>query len=216
MLDLGATFDSISRVLCVGAHSDDIEIGAGGALLTLLDRNPGVHVDWVVLSASAERIDEARASAKRFTERAASADIRIESFRERYFPYLPEVKEYFDRLGREIESPDLVFCPRTEDLHQDHRTVSELTANTFRDHLILQYEIVKYDADLGQPNVFVPLTRDRADEKIRWLFELFPSQIPRYWFTDETFRGIMTLRGVESRAAEGYAEGFHCRKLVLY
>jgi LmbE family N-acetylglucosaminyl deacetylase len=216
MLNLGTAFDSISRVLCIGAHSDDIEIGAGGALLTLLDRNPDVHIDWVVMAASAERIEEAHASAKRFTERASSADIRIEGFRERYFPYLPEVKEYFDRLGADIVSPDVIFCPRIEDLHQDHRIVAELTTNTFRDHVILQYEIVKYDADLGQPNVFVPLTAERADEKIRWLFELFPSQIPRYWFTDETFRAMMTLRGVESRAPEGYAEGFHCRKLVLF
>ena len=216
MLNLGAAFDSVARVLCVGAHSDDIEIGAGGAVLTLLDRNPDVHIDWVVLSAAEERVDEARASAKRFTERAASADIRIESFRERFFPYQPEVKEYFDQLGAEIGRPDLILCPRVEDLHQDHRVVAELTANTFRDHLILHYEIVKYDADLGNPNVFVPLTAARADEKIEWLFELFPSQIPRYWFTDETFRGILRLRGVESRAPEGYAEGFHCRKLVLF
>jgi LmbE family N-acetylglucosaminyl deacetylase len=216
MLNLGTAFDSISRVLCVGAHSDDIEIGAGGAILTLLDRNPDVHLDWVVLSAGEERVEEARASAKRFTERAASADVRIEGFRERFFPYLPEVKEYFDHLGRDIDPPDLILCPRTEDLHQDHRVVAELTTNTFRDHLILQYEIVKYDADLGNPNVFVPLSAARADEKIEWLFELFPSQIPRYWFTDETFRGILRLRGVESRAPEGYAEGFHCRKLVVF
>lgn len=217
MLNLGSALveGRVSKVLFLGAHSDDIEIGCGGTVLKLLNLAPRVGVDWIVLSASEGRRSEAEVSARRFLKKAGDARVRVAGFRERYFAFLPELKEYFDALGREL-TPDLVFCPRSEDRHQDHRTVAELTANTFRDHLILHYEIPKYDADLGQPNVFVPLSVEQVDEKIDLLFECFPSQKTRYWFTDETFRGLLRLRGVESRSEHGFAEAFDSRKLVLF
>ena len=135
-------------------------------------------------------------------------------FRERYLPYDPAVKEFFDSLGTRYR-PDIILCPWTGDAHQDHRTVAALTANTFRDHLVLQYEIVKYDGDLGRPSVYVPVSRDQADSKVESLFECFPSQVTRDWFTSETFMGIMRIRGIECKAPSGLAEAFHARKVVL-
>jgi LmbE family N-acetylglucosaminyl deacetylase len=200
------------QLLCLGAHSDDIEIGCGGTVLRLLELVPDLAVDWVVLSAHGERRVEAERAAERFLSGAARSRTHLESFRERFFPFQPELKEYFDQLGRTV-SPDIVFCPRGVDRHQDHRTVADLVENTFRDHLVLQYEIPKYDADLGQPNVFVRLSQEIVDRKIELLFESFPSQHDRYWFTENTFRGLMSIRGVECRAP--YAEGFDGRKMVL-
>jgi LmbE family N-acetylglucosaminyl deacetylase len=216
VLKLGSgNISDISRILCVGAHSDDIEIGCGGTILTLLEANPGIEVDWVVLSALDERGAEAQKSAERFLAGALASSVRIEGFRERYFPYIgSEVKEYFDALAAEV-SPDLIFGHRLDDRHQDHRVVAELVENSFRDHLILQYEIPKYDGDLATPNVYVELTDSILDRKIQNLMSEFPSQADRYWFTEDTFRGLARVRGVESRAASGFAEGFHCRKMVL-
>lgn len=202
----------VRSALFVGAHSDDIEIGCGGTVLRLLELVPDLAVDWVVLSAHGERRVEAERAAEGFLSGASRSRTHLESFRERFFPFQPELKEYFDQLGRTV-SPDIVFCPRGVDRHQDHRTVADLVENTFRDHLVLQYEIPKYDADLGQPNVFVRLGEEIVDRKIELLFESFPSQHDRYWFTDNTFRGLMSIRGVECRAR--YAEGFDGRKLVL-
>ncbi len=213
MLNLGNSFGGVSKVLFLGAHSDDIEIGCGGTVLKLLETIPDVEVDWIVLSAAEERLVEAEASAKRFLGRARTARVQVAEFRERYFPYLPELKEYFDELGHEL-TPDLVFCPRFEDRHQDHRMVAELAANTFRNHLILNYEIPKYDGDLGQPGVFVPLSEPVVTEKIELLFEGFPSQHDRRWFTEQTFRSMLRIRGIE--AGVEFAEAFDCRKLVLF
>jgi LmbE family N-acetylglucosaminyl deacetylase len=205
---------AISSILCVGAHSDDIEIGCGGTMWKLLDANPGLTVHWVVLSAVGERAAEARASAERFLAGAARPTVEVETFRERYFPYLPEVKEYFDALAGRTQ-PDLIFTHRRDDAHQDHRVVAELTFNTYRDHLILEYEIPKYDGDLGRPNVFVTLDESLARRKVRAVVEGFPSQAHRDWFAEETFLGLLRLRGVEARSPGGYAEAFQIRKLVL-
>lgn len=215
MLTIGDPFDParVSRVLCIGAHSDDIEIGCGGAILALRDRIPGVEIDWVVCSARGERRDEAERSAERFAA-GARLTFRVMEFRERYFPHQPEVKEFFDELGGST-NPDLVLVPRTDDAHQDHAVVGNLALNTFRNHLILHYEIVKYDADLGRPNVYVPLSLEHAEQKVDGILEGFPSQSHRPWFDRRTFEGLMRVRGVECHAPSGLAEAFHNGKVVF-
>jgi len=207
-LDLNPT-----SVLCIGAHGDDIEIGAGGTVFQWLATTPGLAVHWVVLAAEGERAAEAERSAERFLS-TATATVELRHFRERFFPHLPELKEYFDELAARVD-PDVILTHTRGDLHQDHRTVAELTLNAFRDHLILEYEIPKYDGDLGQPNAFVHLPGEVADRKVRAILEGFPSQRSRPWFREETFRAMMTLRGIECRAADGLAEAFFARKLVV-
>jgi LmbE family N-acetylglucosaminyl deacetylase len=202
------------RVLAIGSHADDVEIGCGGALLRLAAERPGLEVHWVVLSASAERAEEARASAARFLEGVAVSDVAVEAFRDAFFRYGGEVKEYFEALKGRV-SPDLILTHHGSDLHQDHRLVAELTWNTFRDHLILEYEIPKYDADLGSPNLFVHLDEATARRKVELLLESFPSQRSRPWFTDDLFMALMRLRGMESSSPSGLAEGFHVRKAAL-
>ncbi len=214
MLVLGERGLAPSRVLCIGAHSDDIEIGCGGTLMQLIERCPGLSVDWLVLSATEERREEAEASAARLLANVAASRVWIEPFRERYFPYQPEIKQRFDAL-QAASKPDVVFTHWRGDAHQDHRVASELTANTFRDHLILEYEIPKYDGDLGQPSVYVRLTDAQAGAKVEHLDAAFPSQRSRGWFDADTFRGLMRLRGVECNAPSGMAEAFHARKVVL-
>jgi LmbE family N-acetylglucosaminyl deacetylase len=211
---LGSGPNAPIRILCLGAHSDDIEIGCGGAILRLLAERPGSTVDWVVFSSNPEREIEARASAADFLVGAATRHVTVKAFRESYFPYIAaEIKEFFETL--KATAPDVVFCHHRHDLHQDHRLVSELTWNTFRDHLVLEYEIAKYEGDLGRPNVFIPLPRALADRKVELLLRHFASQARRTWFHADTFQGLMTIRGVECNAAEGRAEAFHARKLVL-
>lgn len=205
---------TVSRVVCIGAHSDDIEIGCGGTILSLLEDNPNLEIEWIVLSADGIRAEEARSGSELFLHNARKRDIHIHEFRERYFPFSPEIKEYFDEVGRKIV-PDLVFSPWREDAHQDHRTVAQLVAHTFRDQLILEYEIPKFDGDLGRPNAYIHLTRDQTARKVQGILQSFPSQEPKQWFTEETFRSLMRLRGIESRAPEGYAEAFHAYKIVL-
>ncbi|MFN0153520.1 MAG: PIG-L deacetylase family protein [Gaiella sp.] len=209
MLDLAIGRPNL-RVLAIGAHSDDIEIGCGATMLDLARALPGAHVTWVVLSGGRERAEEARASAEAYLTGVAS-DIRLTAFRDAFFPHDPGVKEYFETL-KEVE-PDLVLCHARHDLHQDHRVVSELVGNTFRDHLVLEYEIPKYDGDLGAPNVLVPVSEDAARRKAALLIEHFASQRSKYWFTEELFLGLMRVRGVEARSETGFAEGFHGRKL---
>jgi len=213
---LGPTFgDSLSSILCIGAHSDDIEIGCGATLLKLLERCPAIAVDWVVLSAVEERAVEARHGSKRFLEGAGRSTVLVSDFRDGYFPYLGrEIKEYFDWLGA-TRTPDLVFTHYGQDAHQDHRLISELSWNTFRDHLILEYEIPKYDGDLGRPNVFVPLTRVQGARKVDFIIETFRTQADKHWFSEETLWAQMRLRGIECRAPGGYAEAFHGRKMLL-
>jgi len=214
MLGLAPRDGPISRVLCLGAHSDDIEIGCGGTVLKLVERHASLHVDWVVLSADGQRADEARAGAAAFLG-GANCRVTLRNFRERYFPYTgAEIKGFFDELGNST-SPDVVFTHHLGDRHQDHRLIAELTWNTFRDQLILEYEIPKYEGDLGQPNAFVHLERGTAERKVDNILETFVSQRPRHWFSAETFWSTLRLRGIESRAPSGYAEAFTCRKLVL-
>jgi len=216
MLKLGvdAITSSLSRVLCLGAHCDDIEIGCGGTVLKLLEANPSVHVDWIVFSSTPERAAEAEESARALLG-DASANVVVKDFKERYFPYLGgEIKEYFDELGATL-SPDVVFTHSAADSHQDHRVLSELAWNTFRNHLILEYEITKYDGDLGRPNAFVHLEDAHCERKLSHLMEAFPSQRSKHWFSRDTFSSTLRLRGIESGSPSGHAEGFYCRKLVL-
>jgi LmbE family N-acetylglucosaminyl deacetylase len=202
-------------LLCLGAHADDIEIGCGGTLLRILAERRQVRVHWVVLSGDATRAREARRSASRMLRGAARSQIRIERFRDGFLPYeATAVKEVFEQLKGEVE-PDLIFTHRRDDRHQDHRLVSDLTWNTYRDHLILEYEIPKYDGDLGQPNVFVPISDAIRRRKIRHLMSAFPTQARKRWYSPATFEGLMRIRGVECAAGEGYAEAFHGCKLIL-
>lgn len=208
------TWSNLGTVLCIGAHSDDIEIGAGATVLRLIRDNPGARIVWVVLAASGVRGVEARASAEAFLRGAGGADIRLTAFRDGHFPaHWAEIKAYFETL--KACAPDLVLCHYGADLHQDHRLVSELAWNTFRDHLILEYEIPKYDGGLGSPNFFVPATVTDADRKIELLLRCFASQAGKHWFEDLTFRGLMRLRGLECCAPEHLAEAFYARKVRL-
>jgi LmbE family N-acetylglucosaminyl deacetylase len=203
------------RVLAIGAHADDIEIGCGGTLLRLLAEEPAVEVDWVVLSGIGERAAEAADSAAAFLDGAARSTVTVEGFRDGFFPYLGgAVKELFERLKGTV-APDLILTHRLEDRHQDHRLVAELTWNTFRDHLILEYEIPKYEGDLGHPNLFVPLAPGHCERKVELLRKCFPSQAGRGWFSDDTFWALLRLRGVEAASPTRFAEAFHGRKLVL-
>jgi len=202
-------------VLCIGAHADDIEIGCGGTMLRLLSERPAVTVHWLVLSADAVREQEARRSAERILRRACARHIRVERFRDSFMPWQGrKVKALFEELKRTVD-PDLIFAHSRSDAHQDHRLAAELTWNTFRNHAILEYEVPKYDGDLGQPNLFVPLSARTRRTKLKLLMTSFPSQHAKAWFTESTFDALMRIRGVECAAADGYAEAFHVRKLVL-
>jgi LmbE family N-acetylglucosaminyl deacetylase len=202
------------RILLLGAHCDDIEIGCGGTVLQLARKHPGGHFLWVTLSSDAERAAETRAAAKELLPDVVNAAVRTEGFRGSYFPYCgPELKDYFE--GLKAFRPDLILTHYRNDLHQDHRVTNELTWNTFRDHLILEYEIPKYDGDLGQPNAFVPLTREELHRKCDILLECFSSQTKRQWFTRDTFEALARLRGIECNAPEGYAEAYFVRKARL-
>jgi LmbE family N-acetylglucosaminyl deacetylase len=214
-LSPGVSARNLRTLLCLGAHCDDIEIGCGGTMLRLAEQYPELHVYWVVLSSSPVRAKEARASADRFLRGIRRKEVVIKDFRNSFFPYIgAQIKEFFEELKRQV-TPDLVLTHARGDLHQDHRLTCELTWNTFRDHLILEQEIPKYDGDLGAPNVFVPLEPAHCDAKITTILESFPSQRDHPWFTRETFMALLRLRGVESNAPSGYAEAFYCRKAVL-
>lgn len=203
------------NILCIGAHADDMEIGCGGTILKLLQTHPGSRVVWVVLTARGDRKKEAVKSAGSFLRGAGVAHIVTKSFRESYLPYQgKEVKEYFDTLPHVID-PDLIFTHYRHDLHQDHRILCELTWNTYRRHQILEYEIPKYDGDLGQPNLYVPLTDEVSREKVRLLMEGFATQRSKRWFTEDTFYSLLRIRGIESPAATRYAEAFYARRVVL-
>ena len=203
------------RLLFLGAHPDDIEIGCGATVLSMLAARPGIEVRWIVFSGRDRRRQEASKSAARFLRRATRKEVSILDFRDGYFPHqIAEIKEFFEGLKDE-KPPDVIFTHHRVDRHQDHRTVSDLTWNTFRGHCILEYEIPKYDGDLGQPNLYAPVTRAIAAAKVRGLMAGFESQRSRRWYTAETFSGLMRLRGVESGAATGLAEAFHARKLLF-
>jgi LmbE family N-acetylglucosaminyl deacetylase len=213
---LGVTFDRRGnrafRILCLGAHSDDIEIGCGGTILKLLEEIPETELRWIVLGATGQRIHEAVASANLFLASARKKEIVVKGFKDGFFPYVgAEIKEFFEELKHEY-APDLILTHYRNDLHQDHRVVSELTWNTFRDHLILEYEIVKYDGDIGAPNFFVPLSDPLCRRKIANILQCFGSQRDKHWFTQDTFLAMLRLRGLECNAPEKYAEAFYCRK----
>jgi len=214
-LALEKSGDAPLQVLCLGSHADDIEIGCGGTVLKLLEGRKNVRVHWIVFSASEQRAIEARTSAAKFLEGAAGVEIEIQDFRDGFFPYVGyDIKEFFEGLKKRC-TPDLIFTHYRDDRHQDHRLISDLAWNTYRGHLILEYEIPKYDGDLGVPNCFVPLDHAICQRKVRWITELFQTQQNRHWFTEDTFYSLLRLRGIESGATGGYAEGFYCRKATL-
>jgi LmbE family N-acetylglucosaminyl deacetylase len=203
------------QILCLGAHSDDIEIGCGGTLLKLIDLYPDLHIHWVVIGANSEREREASNSAFSLLEGVSDKKIEIGSFRDSFFPYMgAEIKEYFQQLKMEV-SPDLILTHYRDDRHQDHRLISDLTWNTFRDCLIWEYEIPKYDGDLGIPNLFVHLSAEICHKKVAHLFTHFESQANKGWFTEDIFFSMLRIRGMESNSPSKYAEAFHCRKLVF-
>jgi LmbE family N-acetylglucosaminyl deacetylase len=213
-LELGRARSAELSVLCLGAHSDDIEIGCGGTLLQLKQSGLRLKICWVVFSASGVRGDEARASAERLIE-GCKSEVILKEFRDGFLPYNGmQVKESFEDLKLRID-PDIIFTHWSGDAHQDHRLISEMTWNTFRNHLILEYEIPKYDGDMGRPSVFVPLERSTSQKKVDHLLAAFESQRNKHWFTGETFWGLMRLRGMEANAPSGYAEAFFARKMIL-
>jgi LmbE family N-acetylglucosaminyl deacetylase len=202
-------------VLCLGAHADDIEIGCGAALLHLKSQLPRLQFHWVVFSATGTRGQEAAKAAELFTA-GCDKQVVLREFQDGYLPYSGgKVKDVFEELKGQV-SPDLIFTHWQGDAHQDHRLLSELTWNTFRDHLILEYEIPKYDGDVGRPNLFVPLETPLCERKIDYLFEAFESQRAKRWFDRATFMALMRLRGMESNSPSGYAEAFHARKIVIH
>jgi LmbE family N-acetylglucosaminyl deacetylase len=201
-------------VLCLGAHSDDIEIGCGATLLQLGRCHPKPKFCWVVLSAKGARKTEAQRAAKLFTA-GCESEIFLNKFRDGYMPHEGgKAKDFFEELKTRV-NPDMILTHWHGDAHQDHRLVSELTWNTFRDHLILEYEIPKYDGDMGRPNIFMALERWAFQKKVSNLSTIFKSQRTKQWFSDETFLGLMRLRGMESNASSGYAEAFYARKLMI-
>ncbi len=215
MLHLSFAAEEPLRVLCLGAHSDDIEIGCGGTLIQLLKKQPNCEVIWVVLAANEEREREARKSAELYLANVYQKKIAIEHFRDSFFPSQSEaLKEFFETL-KPLINPDIIFTHYGKDLHQDHRKICDLTWNTFRNHMIVEYEILKYDGDIGTPNLFVAIEKKTCREKLHRLNECFHSQKENSWFDDESFMALMRIRGVECNSTTRYAEAFYCRKTVL-
>jgi LmbE family N-acetylglucosaminyl deacetylase len=214
-LQLASTGDRLS-VLALGAHSDDIEIGAGATLLTLIAGGAKLEIVWCVLSGGgSERQGEAQASAAEFLTGSTRAEIDVRAFKDGFFPQQGEqIKKWFETLKSRC-NPDVIFTHYRNDAHQDHREVCQMTWNTFRDNLIVEYEIPKWDGDLGQPNLYFPIELNTMERKMSLLERHFESQRSKHWFDVETFRGLARLRGNECRAAERYAEAFYCRKLAL-
>jgi LmbE family N-acetylglucosaminyl deacetylase len=214
-LDVQQKSNTPLRVLCLGAHSDDIEIGCGGLILQLLAGRRRVEIDWIVFSAPAAREREARRSAALFLRRAARQRVAVHRFRDGFFPYDGgSIKKTFEEL-KAGATPDVILTHYRDDRHQDHRLLSDLTWNTFRNHFILEYEIPKFDGDLGTPNSFVPLKRSTCTRKVKYLDAVFGTQRDKHWFAEDTFMALMRLRGMECRAADGYAEAFYARKIVI-
>ena len=203
------------QILCLGSHSDDIEIGCGGTILRLAEQYPNCVLHWVVFSADGVRIAEAKRAASLFAGPASLVGPSVKAFPDGFMPVVSgEVKAFFEELKQTV-TPDVIFTHNRKDAHQDHRLIAELTWNTFRDHLILEYEIPKYDGDMGRPNFFMPLDAPMYERKVDHLFAAFESQRAKPWFDRETFLGLMRIRGMEANSASGYAEAFYARKLVL-
>lgn len=209
---IACKLEGVKRVLCLGAHSDDIEIGCGGTILRMIEEAKNVEVYWLVFSSNPKRAEEAERSAKAFLRGVRRKTIIVKSFRDGFLPYIgAPVKEIFEEI-KTIFSPDLVFTHFRDDLHQDHRLICELTWNTFRNHFILEYEIPKYDADLCSPNFFVPLSNSQARKKVNGLLKYFGTQRNKQWFSEDLFYSLMRVRSIEIAGRTKYAEGFHCRK----
>jgi len=203
------------QLLILGAHCDDIEIGCGGSILAWCEQAPNLAVTWVVFSSTGDRKSEALKSADAFLADAKEKEVVVKDFRDGFFPYLGgAIKEAFEEL-KQVCSPDLILTHYRHDLHQDHRLIAELTWNTFRNHLILEYEIPKYDGDLGSPNLFVPLAEPICQRKVDYLLRFFPSQAGKHWFSRDLFLSVLRLRGMEGNVASTYAEAFYSRKAVL-
>lgn len=217
MLPVGFNYNSsaLKTILFLGAHCDDIEIGCGGTIQRLVQSYPNVQYCWIVFSSNAKRSLEAQSSAMDFLAKASDKKIQINNFRNGYFPHeWANIKDYMEQLKGEIV-PDLIFTHYRNDLHQDHRVISELTWNTFRNNTILEYEIAKYDGDLGQPNCFVPLTNEQSNSKVEKILRYFQTQKDKHWFTEDVFLSLMRLRGIESNAPSGFAEAFYARKILM-
>jgi LmbE family N-acetylglucosaminyl deacetylase len=203
------------KILCLGAHADDIEIGCGGTILKIATEYPKAEFRWIVFTAEGKRAKEAHQSANSFLTDIESKVIDVQAFKDSYFPFVgAAIKDYFVNLKKEF-SPDLVLTHYSNDAHQDHQLIAKLTWNAFRDNLILEYEIAKYDADLGIPNLYVHLNESLVQRKITNICEIFQSQIEKEWFGEEAFRSIMRIRGIESNSPSKYAEAFYCRKIVV-
>lgn len=214
-LSLNAAAARPLTVLCLGSHSDDIEIGCGGTILRLAEQYPQAVFHWIVFSATGEREAEARRSAALFVPDSHRLKFAARDFRDGFLPFAgAEVKSVFESLKPTV-SPDVILTHSRKDAHQDHRLIAELTWNTFRDHFILEYEIPKYDGDMGQPGFFVPLEAEIYRSKVKHLMDAFSTQRQKRWFREETFLSLMRLRGMECNAPSGYAEAFYCRKQVF-
>ena len=207
--------DAVLNILCLGAHGDDIEIGCGGTILRLTQEYPNINFSWVVFSCAQQRIKEAYTSADSFLSQTKNKHVHVQEFKDGYFPYIgAQIKDYFEQLKEDF-FPDLIFTHFRQDLHQDHRLISELTWNTYRNHLILEYEVPKYDGDLGSPNLFVLLDESTSNLKVKYLLTHFKSQENKHWFSADVFLSTMRLRGIESGSSSKYAEAFYIRKVVL-
>lgn len=208
--------DEPNEFLFIGAHCDDIEIGCGGVVLKLIKEYPKAFFRWIVFSSTEQRAAEALNSSDLFLSATQNKEVVLKDFHNGYFPYIgAEIKDYFEALKKTI-NPDIIFTHHGQDYHQDHRILSELTWNTFRNHFILEYEIPKYDGGLGSPNIFFSLNQSESQKKVEILLQCFTSErLTKKWFTAETFRGLMRLRGVECNASSGYAEAFYCRKAAF-
>ena len=203
------------NILCLGAHCDDIEIGCGGTILKLIENYNNITVYWVVFSSNEQRAKEAKTSSNTFLKEVLQKKVVILDFRDGFLSFDGlEIKECFEQLKQEF-TPDLIFTHYREDRHQDHRLISEFTWNTFRNHLILEYEIPKYDGDLGIPNLFFHINEAFCRRKIQYIMDAFQTQNNKQWFTEETFRSLMRIRGIESNSPSNYAEAFYCRKIVF-
>lgn len=214
-LNFNQTEESELKILCLGAHCDDIEIGCGGTILKLIEEYSNITVYWVVFSSSEQRAQEATVSSNTFLKEVSNKKVVIKNLEDGFLYFQgKELHEYFEELKQEF-SPDLIFTHYRQDKHQDHRLISDFTWNTFRNHLILEYEIPKYDGDLGLPNLFVHLDEAVCRRKIKYVMDAFPTQNNKQWFTQEAFHSILRTRGIESSSPSRYSEAFHCRKIVF-
>jgi len=201
-------------ILCIGAHCDDIEIGCGATILSLQAQNPRCRFHWFILTSTPQRRIEAMEAVEALVEAPARGEIRILALRDGFLPaHVAEVKDEFEQVKRST-NVDLILTHHGQDRHQDHELASRVTWQTFRDHMIWEYEIPKYDGDLLTPNLYVPLPSERVARKLEVITRAFRSQQTKSWFKRENLEALMRLRGLESRAPSGYSEAFHCRKLL--